>query len=312
MLCTCLPGEFPPVALSDPSSSSSPSRVFGRSIDLLLRRSARHAEHAEHDQYDKPDKRVKHDEPTAASTCSFHYLDPVGHCTLRTCIAGGRSSAVWLHRRQRRRRDPRDPSWRDDHHPPQRERPVARDDHRFDGRVSLHGCAARHLHGDGEARGLQAVHTAGCGRHAQQRRTRRRAAPGGPAQRGGNGVGGTAAAADRSRRGAIRAAVESTRESAGIAQPQLPVPLPGAPGLHAARGGPLGTLESVARARLQRQWREPQLQQHPHRRGQHDQHLAAARRGLRACARIARYHQHRHEQLRCGAGAGGRIGHQRA
>ena len=84
------------------------------------------------------------------------------------------------------------------------------------------------------------------------------------------------------------------------------------PGLHAASGGALGTLESVARARLQRQRREPQLQQHPHRRGQHDQHLAAARSGLRACARVARYRQHRHEQLRCGAGSRGRIGHQRA
>ena len=258
---------------------------------------SKHAEHAEHDQHVKPDKRVKHDEPPAASTCSFHHLDPVVHCTLRTCIAGGRSSAVWLDRRQRRRRDPRHPSRRDDHHRPQRERPVARDGHRFDGRVSLHGCAAGHVHGNGEARGLPAVHTAGCRGHAEQRRARRCAAAGGPAQRGGNGVGGTAAAADRSRRGAIRARVEPTGEFAGVAQPQLPVPLPGAPGLHAARGGTLGALESVSRARLQCQRREPQLQQHPHRRGQHDQHLAAARRGLRACARIARYHQHRHEQL---------------
>ena len=84
------------------------------------------------------------------------------------------------------------------------------------------------------------------------------------------------------------------------------------PGLHAAGGGALGSVEPVARARLQRQRREPQLEQHPHRRRQHDQHLAAARRGLRACARIARDRQRRHQQLRRGAGAGRRIGHQRA
>ena len=136
---------------------------------VLLRRSARHAEHTEHDEYDKPDKRDTHDEPPAASACTLvtWTLLLIALCT---GIAGGRSSAVRLDRRQRRRRDTREPSWRDNHHPPQRERPVARDGQRFDGRGISRLCS-RHLHGDGEARGLQDVH----GRMSRSRSTASRA-----------------------------------------------------------------------------------------------------------------------------------------
>ena len=70
------------------------------------------------------------------------------------------------------------------------------------------------------------------------------------------------------------------------------------PGFTPPAGGALGTVESLARARVQRERCQPQLQQHSHRRRQHDQHLAAPRRGLRARARVARNRQRRHEQLR--------------
>ena len=95
-------------------------------------------------------------------------------------------------------------------------------------------------------------------------------------------------------------------------EPQLPVPVPRAARLHAAGGGALGAVEPVARAGVQRQRRQPQLEQHPDRRRQHDQHLAAARGGLRAGARIARDRQRRDQQLRRRAGAGRRIRDQRA
>ena len=280
---------------------------------LLLRRSARHGEHDAPDWHDKPDQRDTHDEPPAASACSFRHLDPVAHFTLRTCIAGGRSGAVWLDRRQRRRRDPRglflarrSPSV---HNESGQSRETVTDStgaYRFT--AVQPGTYTVTVKLDG-FRTFTRQDVAG---HAEQRRPRRRAAAGGPAQRVGDGVGRTPAAADRPRRGAIRAEVERTRESAGVDQPELPVPVPRAPGLHAAGGGALGAVESVARARVQRQRREPQLEQHPHRRRQHDQHLAAARRRLRACARIARNRQRRHQQLRRGAGAGRRLGHQRA
>ena len=120
----------------------------------------------------------------------------------------------------------------------------------------------------------------------------------GPAQRNRHRVGGTSTAADRSRRSPIRAAGTRPGQPAGIDQPQLPIPLPCASGLHAPGGGTLGAFESLARARVQRERCQPQLQQHSHRRRQHDQRLAAARRGLRARARVARNGQRRHEQFR--------------
>ena len=128
----------------------------------------------------------------------------------------------------------------------------------------------------------------------------------------GHGVGRVADAADRSRRGAIRTEGARAGESAGVDEPQLPVPVPGAARVHAAGRGALGAVQSVARAGVQRQRRQPQLEQHPDRRRQHDQRLAAARRRLRSRARIARDRQRRHQQLRRRAGPGRRLGDQRA
>ena len=189
---------------------------------------------------------------------------------------------------------------------------VARHGDRRHRRVSVRDRAAGHLFGDGAALRLQNLHPLGYPGHAEQHLARRRGAAGRRAHRVGDRVRRASAAADGSRRGAVGAESGGARQPAGVGQPELSVSVPRAAGLHASRGSALRAVESVARARVQRQRREPQLEQHPHRRRQHHQHLAAARRGLRAGARVARSGERRDQQLRCRAGIGRRLRDQRA
>ena len=134
--------------------------------------------------------------------------------------------------------------------------------------------------------------------HLEYDGPRRRQAAGRPAHRIGDGLRRDGPAANGPRRNALRAEGRRPRQPAGVDEPQLPVPVPRAARVHAAGGGALGAVQSLARARVQRQRREPQLEQHPHRRRQHDQRLAAARRRLRSGAGIAGSRQRRHQQLR--------------
>ena len=169
-----------------------------------------------------------------------------------------------------------------------------------------------HVHHDGQADRLPHLHPRERAGNAEQHHTSRRCDAGRAAQRERHRLGRYADAPDGPRRGAIRAEGAGAGESAGIPQPELSVHVPRPARIHSAGGGALGAVQPVAGARLQRQRREPQLEQHPHRRREHDQHLAAARGGLRPRARIARDRQRGDQQLRRRAGTGRRIRHQRA
>ena len=180
------------------------------------------------------------------------------------------------------------------------------------GAYQLHRGPDRNLHHHGHDGRVPRVRPAGRSGLAQLGGARGCEARGRAAHRGRQRDVGDADAPDRSGRGPVGAEGRRAHQPAGADRPQLPAALQDASRLHAAGRRALDSVESVARAGLQRQRRQPQLEQHAHRRRQHDEHLAAARRRLRPRARIARGRQRRHQQLRRRAGAGGRLGDQRA